>query len=256
MTKRIAVAGKGGVGKTTFCALAIKLLLEHNIKPVLAVDADPNSNLGDLLGIKYSSTIADIRDEIRENKNIPTGMAKSDYVDMKLNEIISEGAGLDFIAMGRPEGRECYCYINEILRGFLSKITNQYAAVVLDNEAGMEHLSRRTTDNIDTLFIMTDPTIVSINSAKRVSEAAKKLKLKIEKTYLVLNRVKPGVDTSLILKDVPIELIGRLPREESIVTRSEKGEPLTGLPENNPYIIELNNILKKTGILTGFVLHS
>ncbi|MBU0952055.1 MAG: AAA family ATPase [Elusimicrobia bacterium] len=249
MTKRIAVAGKGGVGKTTFCALIIRQLLKHNLKPILAVDADPNSNLGDLLNIKYDTTIADIRDTIKENKNLPPNMAKSDYVDMKLNEIISEGEGIDFIAMGRPEGKECYCYINELLRGFLSRITKQYAVTIVDNEAGMEHLSRRTTDNVDALFIVTDPTVVSINSAKKVHETAKGLKLKIEKTYLVLNRAKKNADAASILKSAPIELIGTLPYEETIISKSENGEPLSGLSETDPYLLELEKILKNSGIV-------
>ena len=249
MTKRIAVAGKGGVGKTTFCALTIKQLLKHNIKPILAVDADPNSNLAELLNIKYDTTIADIRDTIRENKNLPPNMAKGDFVDMRLNEIISEGEGIDFIAMGRPEGKECYCYINELLRGFLSRITKQYAVTIVDNEAGMEHLSRRTMDNVDALFIVTDPTVVSINSAKKVYETAKSLKLKIENIYLVLNRAKKNTDATSILKSIPIELIGTLPYDETIISKSETGEPLSALPETDSYLLELEKILNKSELV-------
>ncbi|OGS21474.1 MAG: hypothetical protein A2252_07090 [Elusimicrobia bacterium RIFOXYA2_FULL_39_19] len=249
MNIKIAVAGKGGVGKTTFCAFLIKELINQNKTPLLAIDADPNSNLAQLLGIKYETTIADIREEIRENKNIPASMAKSDYIDMKLNEIIVEGKGADFIAMGRPEGKECYCYINELLRGFLAKISKQYSTIVIDNEAGMEHLSRRTTENIDYLFIVADTSVTGLRSAMNVYNLSEKLKLKIGNIFLVLNKVKDTFVLPAGILNNSLKIIGNLPYRDAILSNSEKGLPAENSAENAPYTDELQEILKKSGII-------
>jgi len=249
MTKRIAVAGKGGTGKTTFCALIIKILLSQNKRPLLAVDADPNSNLGELLGINYNTTIADVREELREQKNIPPAMAKSDYIDMRLNQIISEGNGFDLLVMGRPEGRECYCYINELLRGFLSKISKNYTTVVIDNEAGMEHLSRRTTDDIDELFIISEPTFVSIKSAEKIFDLTKKIKLKIKNIHLILNKVKDQKSIENVTSKSNLKPEGIIPYDENILKKSESGNDLTSIDEGSPVFSGIKNILLNTGII-------
>ncbi|MDI6640852.1 MAG: AAA family ATPase [Elusimicrobiota bacterium] len=250
MTIRIAVAGKGGTGKTTFAALLIRGCLKQNKIPLLAVDADPNSNLSDLLGMNYQTTIADVREEVRNISAIPAGMSKSDYLNMRLNEIVTESKGVDLIVMGRPEGRECYCYVNELLRGFLSNISKQYACVIIDNEAGMEHLSRRTTDDIDVLFILSEPTAVSLQSAVRVYETAKKIKLNIKKTYLVMNKTET-VDQNIVQNfssassHTTIEVIGWLPYDKTIFQLSEKGGNLLSLSDNLPIVSSVDSILNK-----------
>ncbi len=246
MTTRIAVAGKGGTGKTTFCALLIKILLSQNKKPILAVDADPNSNLAELLGINYDSTIADVREELREQKDITLGMVKADYINMRLNEIISEANGLDLIVMGRPEGRECYCYINELLRNFLSKISKNYNTVVIDNEAGMEHLSRRTTDDIDTLFIISEPTLVSLKSAEKIKELAEKIKLKIKNIYLVLNKVKNQDSLEEIISKTYLKPKGIIPYDENILKLSESGKNLFSVEENSHVLSKIKDIITDT----------
>ncbi|MEW6040140.1 MAG: AAA family ATPase [Elusimicrobiota bacterium] len=242
-TLRFAVAGKGGTGKTTFSALTIMEFIRRGYTPVLAVDADPNSNLGDLLGLKYTETISDIREELRNPDIIPSNMSKSDFVNMRLNEIIIEGKSVDLIVMGRPEGKECYCYVNEILRGFLSKLSSNYKIVIIDNEAGMEHLSRRTTDNIDALFILADSSASSLRAAERIYKMTTTLKLRIEKKYSVLNRsnnLPPG--------KVPVagaEFLGMIPYDKKLFELSEAGESLTKIRDDSPAQGQVRKILDK-----------
>jgi len=240
MTLRFAVAGKGGAGKSTFCALLTRELIKLGYSPVLAVDADPNSNLGDLLDVKYTETISDVRDELRDESKKPAGTSKSDYIAMRLNQIIAEGNGVDLIAMGRPEGRECYCYVNELLRGFLSNLAKNYKTVIIDNEAGMEHLTRRTTDNVDALFIVSDSTAVSLRAAERISETAEKIKLKIGKKCLVLNRsVKPPEQGTL---PAGIEYLGAVPFDKKILELAEDGKPLVDTPADSAAAAAVNRL--------------
>ncbi len=186
---RIATAGKGGVGKTTITALLVRYLIEKNKKPVLAIDADPNSNLCYYLGAKYQNSISDIRDDLKSDK-LPAGFSKTDFLELKINEVISENKDFDLLVMGKPEGPGCYCFVNELLRTSLSKLSAKYVSTIIDNEAGLEHLSRRTTDNIDELFIVSTPEHVSLRTALHIKETAKKLKLKINEISLILNRVQ------------------------------------------------------------------
>ena len=248
---KIAVAGKGGTGKTTFCGLLIRELVADGKTPVLAVDADPNSTLGETLGIEYAETISDCREEIRQEKTIPPGMAKSDYIEMRLNEILVESKGVDLLVMGRPEGRRCYCYVNEILRTYLSRISKSYAHVIMDNEAGMEHLSRRTTDDVDVLFIVSEPTALSIRSATRVMQASVGIGLNIKKTYLVLNKsTKPMQDREKFrVPDGAVETIGVIPYEEAVALMGEKGGNVFSLTEESRCIAEIREIIRKSEIL-------
>lgn len=192
MTIRIAVCGKGGVGKTTIVCGIMKFLIDKNVTPILAVDADPNSNLAENLGVNYDITIADIREELRDG-NIPNNISKSDYITLRLQEAIVEHKGFDLIVMGRPEGRECYCFVNELLRTFLSNLGKSYKFVIIDTEAGMEHLSRRTTDNLDLLVIVSTPTKVSIDTVSKIKTLIPKLKLKILNTLTVINMAEDNL---------------------------------------------------------------
>ncbi|MBU2568038.1 MAG: AAA family ATPase [Elusimicrobia bacterium] len=247
---KIAVAGKGGTGKTTFCGLLIRELVASGKTPVLAVDADPNSTLGETLGIEYAATISDCREEIRQEKSIPPGMAKSDYIEMRLNEILVESRGVDLLVMGMPEGRRCYCYVNEILRTYLSRISKSYAHVIMDNEAGMEHLSRRTTDDVDVLFIVSEPTAVSIRSASRVVQASVGIGLNIKKTYLVLNKSrKPVQDREKFrLQGENIETVAAIPYDEILIKNSENGETIFKIPQDAACVPEIKNIIEKLKI--------
>ncbi len=239
MTKRIAVCGKGGVGKTTVVCGLVNYLIEKNLTPILIVDADPNSNLAESLGLKYTLTVADIREELR-TAQIPQGLSKAEYVEIKLQEALVEYKNFDLLVMGRPEGRECYCYVNELLRTFLSNLSKNYKYVVIDTEAGMEHLSRRTTDNIDTLIVVTIPTKVSFETAKKILDLIPKLGLKIYDKKFLLNLAEENFE---IPDDIKID--GIIHKDEQIYSYSQKQQPLLKTILNTKFYSELKNFLDK-----------
>lgn len=247
MAFTIAVAGKGGSGKTTLATLIILQLIRENKGPVLAVDADPNSNLNVSLGMKFEETIADLREEVL-TKEIPSGMSKTDFFDYRLHECLVEGDKVDLLVMGRPEGPGCYCAVNNLLRQYLSRISKQYKYVVMDNEAGMEHLSRRTTDGVDVLFITSDPTLVSIRSAARIQEIALQIKLKVKDIYLIINRVAKAKDiSSFISESIPdrLSLLENIPEDPLVLEASEKEEDLLSLPAESPSFQAVGRLMKK-----------
>jgi len=221
----IAVAGKGGVGKTTVSALLIRHLLKID-KPILAIDADPNSNLNAALGLEYSDTISDIREEAKKSSSV--SFPKTDLFNMRLQEIITEGEGIDLLVMGRPEGPGCYCAINNILREYLSKLGRNYKYIVIDNEAGMEHLSRRTADKVDNLLLVSDTTTVGIKSAISALETAKKAGLKLKDVSLVINKSKGQLEDEKLklIKDSGLEVERYISFQEDIQKNSEKGKSL------------------------------
>jgi len=185
----LAVTGKGGSGKTTVSAFLIRQLLAGGIKPVLAVDADPNSTLAPLVGLPKPPYIGDIREEILEEKARITGVPKERMLELKLEECVAEGKGFDLVAMGRPEGPGCYCFVNNLLRQALVKLKTNYKATVIDNEAGMEHLSRMNTDAIDCMVLVSEPTLVSARTVTRICELADSLPVKVHRRVLVWNKV-------------------------------------------------------------------
>ena len=247
MAFTIAVAGKGGSGKTTLATLTILQLIRQNKGPILAVDADPNSNLNVGLGMKFEETIADLREEVLA-KEVPSGMSKTDFFDYRLHECLVEGDKVDLLVMGRPEGPGCYCAVNNLLRQYLSRISKQYKYVVMDNEAGMEHLSRRTTDGVDVLLVTSDPTLVSIRSAARIQEIALQIKLKIKDIYLIINRVAKAKDiSSLISGSIPdrLALLENIPEDPLVLDASEKEEDLLSLPAESPSFQAVGRLMKK-----------
>jgi len=247
MAFTIAVAGKGGSGKTTLATLTILQLIRQNKGPILAVDADPNSNLNVGLGMKFEETIADLREEVL-TKEIPSGMSKTEFFDYRLHECLVEGDKVDLLVMGRPEGPGCYCAVNNLLRQYLSRISKQYKYVVMDNEAGMEHLSRRTTDGVDVLLITSDPTLVSIRSAARIQEIALQIKLKIKDIYLIINRVAKAKDiSSLISGGIPdrLSLLENIPEDPLILEASKKEEDLLSIPAESPSFQAVGRLMKK-----------
>jgi len=197
MSYTIAVAGKGGTGKTTLAALAIKYITRELLRPVLAVDADSNSTLGMMLGAPPRGTIADIRDDVVNGRaEIAPGSSKERHIEYCIHQSITEAGAFDLLTMGRPEGPGCYCYVNTLLRKYLDRASADYPFVVIDNGAGMEHLSRRTTNNVDLLFVVAEPTAAGVASAVRIFELVERLEVTIRETALVLNRVRPeGVDS-------------------------------------------------------------
>lgn len=219
----VAIAGKGGVGKTTISAMLVHYLLKID-RPVLAVDADPNSNLNTALGLKYGETIADIREEVK--KKTPESFSKSEFFGLRLEETLVEGKGFDLLVMGRPEGPGCYCAVNNILREYLARVSKNYKFVVIDNEAGMEHLSRRTAADIDLLLLVSDPTMVGINSAINAFNTAKGTGVKIKDISLIINKSKGGLDPGKIslIEKAGLKIGGYVPFNKDIEKNSEEGK--------------------------------
>jgi len=225
----IAVAGKGGTGKTTVATLIIESLLSQNKKPILAVDADPNSTLGDYLGMRYNCTISDIIEQTKGLRDLPDGISKPTHLEYQLQGAITETKGVDLLVMGRPEGPECYCMANNILRGYLQKISANYPYIVIDNEAGMEHLSRKTTQNIDHLLLVSDPTAIGLKTAKRIKELIDKMPfLNIKNRYLLVNRVIDTINQKEAEEITGLKIIGTVPDSEEIANieemKDERGE--------------------------------
>jgi len=245
MNNIIAIAGKGGTGKTTLAALIIRALKEAGAGSILAIDADPNSNLGELLGVKSASTIVEIIDDISKDlSQIPAGMTKDRYVDMKVQESLSEEEGFDLLSMGRPEGPGCYCFINNLLRGLIEKLMKNYGYIVIDNEAGMEHLSRRLLRRIETLFIISDSSIIGVRSAARISALTDELNIKIGKRFLVLNKSKGntgGLENEI--KKTGLDLKTTLPMNAEIENMSIANKPVFELDSANPLLESVKKIV-------------
>ena len=220
MAFTIAVAGKGGTGKSTLSALILRDLLKNEHKPVLAVDADADANLVDLLGLKETQTLGAIRQEIQDTKgDVPAAMDKGAYIEMRLEDVLIEQKGYDLVVMGRTEGTGCYCYVNNLLRKYLSQLNTNYPYIVIDNEAGLEHLSRNTTDNIDVLLIVSDPSVKGILTAIKVKELADELKLNVKDIRLVISKLPGDVPKALIdkAKEGGLEIFATVPYDEEIL---------------------------------------
>lgn len=246
MSFTIAVAGKGGVGKTTVASLIIRHLVKAGNIPLLAVDADPNSSLHVNLGLKFDTTVSDIREDMDEKK-IPSGMTRIQFMSYKLEQTLVESRDIDLLVMGRPEGQGCYCAVNNLLRQYLSKLSGRYKYVVMDNEAGMEHLSRRTTDDVDVLLIVTEPTLVSLHSAVRVRDTAKGMKLKIKNIYLVVNKSGGHKFTRLEqeIKKNNLTLLEKIPEDNALLEASEENRDLLSLPGDSPSVLAVGRIVEK-----------
>jgi CO dehydrogenase maturation factor len=246
MSYRIAVAGKGGVGKTTVSALLIMALHERTGKVVMAVDADPNSNLGEKLGIRVERTIGELREDLLRNvDSLPPGQSKQEYIEYQMRLATVEGEGFDLLSMGRPEGPGCYCYINNILRTFLDLAMDRYDYVVIDNEAGMEHLSRRTTMKMDVLAIVTDYTRVGMETAGRLLELAREMKVSIGSTALVVNMM-PEADNPLLehlIGESRFDEVVRVPRSEEVARRAVEDGSLSDLPISDPAYQAVQSII-------------
>ena len=241
----IAITGKGGTGKTTLAALIIRIIKEKQLGSILAVDADPNSNLAEALGIEVKETIGSILDEISaQPEKIPSGMPKDRFIEYRLQTGIAEGDRVDLLAMGRPEGAGCYCYVNNILRNIVGKLIKDYDYIVIDNEAGLEHLSRRTTRSADLLLVISDATSVGLRSAKRINELAEELKIKIKKRFLIINRYNDSIDKKVI-QGLRLECAGNIPVDKNIAKASLNGNSLMELKNNSVSLTALRKIGKK-----------
>jgi CO dehydrogenase maturation factor len=244
----IAVAGKGGSGKTSVASLVIRYLMKNGSGPILAVDADPNSNLGDSLGLEVEQTVGKMLDDFQKDKiNIPAGMTKEVYLESKLNEIIVEGEKLDLVTMGRGEGPECYCYPNLILKKFIDTLADNYAYMVMDNEAGMEHLSRRTTQNIDELLIVSDHSVKGVRAVGRIMALVSELKLVVKRQSVIINfaptKLAPMVSEEL--SRLGVEPAVMIPRDEEIYKYDLELKPLVNLPDTSQAVKAVNDLMTK-----------
>jgi CO dehydrogenase maturation factor len=241
----IAIAGKGGIGKSTIASLIIRLIKEKKLGSILGVDADPNSNLGEFLGMKPARSIGEVLDEISSHKDkIPAGMTKDRYIEYEVQTVIEEGDGVDVLAMGRPEGPGCYCYVNNILRNIVGKLIKDYDFVVIDNEAGLEHLSRKTTSSADVLLVVSDASPAGLRAAKRISDLTLELKIKTKKRFLLINRSAKEISEDK-LEGIALDYLGRLPDDREIEKLSVNGDPLWGLGKGSPSYSALNKLMEK-----------
>jgi CO dehydrogenase maturation factor len=241
LTTTIALAGKGGTGKTTISALLTRYLMEEQTGSILAIDADPASNLPMVLGIEAEQTVGDIREDMLDMVqasgalagSMPGGMSKAEYLDYQVQMALEEGDKVDLLVMGRPEGQGCYCAANQMLRVIVDRIGKQYDYVVIDNEAGMEHLSRRTTRDVDTLLLVTDPTQRGLFTAQQMAEMVPQLEINVGRVYLVVNRLRNDEMPAPLAKAIEqtgLNLIGTVPDDAAMAEFEFSGRPLVELP--------------------------
>ena len=246
MSYQIAMAGKGGTGKTTIAALLIRYLVDTGRKPVLAVDADANANLNEMLGLVVHKVIGDARDEMKTK--VPVGMTKETYMEMKVQEALVEADGFDLIVMGRPEGPGCYCYANTLLSKYLDILQRNYPYVVVDNEAGLEHLSRLNQKEVDLMIVVTDATKRGLLTAERVRDLVEELKIRVEDLKVIVNRCPEDVDRGFFAEELRrrgLELAGVVPTDPQVAEFDLKGRPVMELPRESPAVAALYEIMDR-----------
>ena len=255
MTTTIALAGKGGTGKTTISALLIRYLMEQWNGSILAIDADPATNLNLVLGMEVEQTVGDIREDMLDlvqtsgvlAGSMPGGMSKQDYLDYQIKMAVTEGERVDLLVMGRPEGQGCYCAANQMLRVIVDRLGKQYDYVVIDNEAGMEHLSRRTTRDVDVLLLVTDPTQRGLIAARHMAQMVPELEIGVGRVYLIVNRLRDGMPAALAeaIEGSGLELLGTVPDDPAMAEFEFTGRPLVELPPETVVYQAVREIAKR-----------
>lgn len=242
----IALAGKGGTGKTTVAGLLIKYLISRGKTPILAVDADANANLNEVLGATVDETLGNAREKMKKGQ-VPDGMTKDIFMSMKMEEAIVEADGYDLIVMGQPEGAGCYCAANTLLTGFLEKLSGNYPYLVMDNEAGMEHISRLTTHNVDILLLVSDTSRRSLQAAIRIYHLAKELNIGFKKSYLIVNQSKNGLPKEALemIQQEGIELAGMIPEDPMVYEYDFNGRPTIHMPNEAPSVKAAFDVFNK-----------
>jgi CO dehydrogenase maturation factor len=250
----IALAGKGGTGKTTIAALGVRYIMEKKRMPVLAVDADSNSCLNEALGVNVHATIGRLREKslqlIRSGSERPGGMSMEQIFDYQVQQSLVESQGFDLIVMGRPEGPGCYCAANNIIKKYTDKLSAAYPYVIIDNEAGMEHLSRRTTHKVNLLLIVSDPTVRGIQTGIRINRLVDELQLEIDKRVLVINRVdnNEGEGLENLAEEAGLHVAGTVPRDDEIARIDLQGKPVFRLPESSEAVKAIFDIFDRLNI--------
>ena len=254
MTHTIALAGKGGVGKTTISGMLIEYLAAKKQGPVLAVDADANSNLNEVLGVKVETTLGQIREEMERdgaNGSMPASMTKADYADMKFADALVEDDDFDLLVMGRTQGKGCYCYVNGVLKTQVDKYAKNYSYIVMDNEAGLEHVARGTLPHVDTMFLISDCSRRGIQAAARVAEMVQEMNLNPGQMGLIVNRAPGGVLEEGVKAEIEkhgLKLFGVLPHDEAVYRCDCDGEPSAKLPDSDPMKQALKGIMQSVGL--------
>jgi CO dehydrogenase maturation factor len=244
----IAITGKGGTGKTTFAGLIIRALLDNKKGSVLGIDADPNSNLAEALGLKIEDTISSICEEtLRDKENLPAGMSKDRYLEYRIQQSLVEKNSLSLLSMGRPEGPGCYCYVNNLLRDMIKDLTDGYNFSVIDNEAGMEHLSRKTMRKIDLLYVVSDFSVAGVRSAARIYKLACDMGIKLGKGLLIINKVKGEIGAlAKEIQESGLTLEGTLPFDTEVENISLNGRSLFDLASETGIVKEIRRITAQT----------
>ena len=254
MPYTVAVAGKGGVGKTTTCGMIIDYLCKKGNGPVLVVDADANSNLNEVLGVEVETSLGQIREEMAQaelKKTIPAGMTKADYAEFKFNSALIEDDDFDMIVMGRTQGKGCYCYVNGMLKSQVDKYAKNYAYVVMDNEAGLEHVARGTLPNVDTMLLISDCSRRGIQAVARIAEMVQEMELKPTQMGLIVNRAPNGVLDDGIKAEIEkhgLTLFGVLPHDDAVYRCDCEGTPSAKLPDTDPMKSALKGIMATIGL--------
>ena len=256
MTHTIAVAGKGGVGKTTTCGMIIDYLVKSGKGPLLVVDADANSNLNEVLGVEVETTLGDIREELAHAElakvnPVPAGMSKADYTEMKFADALIEEDDYDMLVMGRTQGKGCYCFVNGLLQTQLSKYVGNYRYTILDNEAGLEHVARGTLPKVDDLLLISDCSRRGIQAVARIAEMVEELELKPGRMGLIVNRAPNGVLNDGVKEEIEkhgLNLIGVLPQDETVYEYDCDGKPSSKVPEDSPVKVALQAIMKSLNL--------
>ncbi len=241
----IALGGKGGTGKTTVAGLLIRYMLDNGMKPVLAIDADCNSNLNEVMGISLDETLSDARETMKTD--VPSGMTKDIYMELKVEQCLVEGNGFDLVAMGRPEGPGCYCAANNLLTGLIERLIKNYDYLVVDNEAGMEHFSRLTQKDVDLLILVSDPSRRSLTAACRIADLVRSLPVRIGETVLVVNQVvkRPASWPADVLETFGEERVLTLPADDLLAQYDAEGKPTSTLPQETPVVREARAIFER-----------
>ncbi len=245
MAYSIALAGKGGTGKTTLAGFLVRYLVSQGKGPVLAVDADANSNLNEVLGLEVELTLGEAREEMK--RGVAPGMTKDVFMEMKIQQAVVESDGFDLIVMGRPEGPGCYCAANTLLTQCLEKLINNYSYIVIDNEAGMEHMSRLTTNNIDTMLVVSDPTRRGLQAASRILALADELNLEVGDKYVLVNLAREGQEEGVrkAAKEMGLKIAGFIPEDTQVREYDLQGKPTSKVPDDNQALVAAFNIFRE-----------
>ncbi len=248
MSKVIAMAGKGGVGKTTVSALVARYFTKNENSPLLAIDADPNSNLGETLGLEIDKTVGDIREDfMKDPQGVPSGMDKTLYLEMLMNQVLIEQKSFDLLVMGRQEGQGCYCMVNNILNRFAEELESNYQYLLVDNEAGMEHLSRRTSGKVDMLLMITDYALRGLRAVGRINSMLDELKIDVQNKGLIVNRAPETLSKAFLseVEEIGVPIVCTIPNDDALLDFDMERRSLIELEDGSPAVAAIDLMMSR-----------